>query len=140
MSFTWFNVNSSYNNQLIRYSQDNGSTFTNILFPPGVWSYSEFNEYIQRATVIKQANKEDENPLTLLFDDVTFRVTITLAQNYQLDLTQSSFYDLIGFDKEVLTQTKTGPRVLDLSQDTDILNVHCDLINESLVDGQDTDI
>ena len=27
-----------------------------------------------------------------------------------------------------------------LSQDTDILNIHCDLINDSLVDGQDTDI
>ena len=25
MSFTWFNVNSSYNNQLIKYSSDNGS-------------------------------------------------------------------------------------------------------------------
>ena len=27
-----------------------------------------------------------------------------------------------------------------LSQDTDTLNIHCDLINNSLVDGQDTDI
>ena len=27
-----------------------------------------------------------------------------------------------------------------LSQDTDILNVHCDLVNESLVDGEETDI
>ena len=27
-----------------------------------------------------------------------------------------------------------------LSQDTDILNIHCDLINDSLVDGEDTDI
>ena len=27
-----------------------------------------------------------------------------------------------------------------LSQDTDVLNIHCDVINDSLVDGQDTDI
>ena len=33
-----------------------------------------------------------------------------------------------------------GPKVPNLSQDTDILNIHCDLINDSLVDGQDTDI
>ena len=32
MSFTWFNVNSSYNNQLIKYSDDNGSTFKEITF------------------------------------------------------------------------------------------------------------
>ena len=60
MIFTWFNVNPGYNNQLIRFSKDNGSTFTNIVFQPGVWSYSEFNEHIKRVTVIKQANKEDE--------------------------------------------------------------------------------
>ena len=33
MSFTWFNVNSSYANQLIKYSSDNGSTFHEITFP-----------------------------------------------------------------------------------------------------------
>ena len=27
-----------------------------------------------------------------------------------------------------------------LSQDTDVLNIHCDLVNESLVDGEETDI
>ena len=33
-----------------------------------------------------------------------------------------------------------GSNVPNLSQDTDVLNIHCDLINESLVDGQETDI
>ena len=43
MSFTWFNVNSSYRNQLIKYSSDSGSTFHNITFPAGVWNYTDFN-------------------------------------------------------------------------------------------------
>ena len=64
-----------------------------------------------------------------------------LAQNYQLDLTASNFNDLIGFDKKVLkNEINIGPKVPNLSQDTDILNIHCDLINDSLVDGKDTDI
>lgn len=29
MSFTWFNVNAGYDNQLIRFSSDSGSKFTN---------------------------------------------------------------------------------------------------------------
>ena len=33
-----------------------------------------------------------------------------------------------------------GPRVPNLSQDTDILNILCDLIDDSLVDGKDIDI
>ena len=135
MSFTWFNINSSYGNQLIKYSSDNGSTFNNI-FPPGVWNYTDFNTYIKNIT-----KTGDTYPITLEFNNTTFRVTVTLADNYQLDLTKSNFYDLIGFDKKILTSgTHIGPKLPNLSQDTDILNIHCDLINNSLVDGKDTDI
>ena len=136
MSFTWFNVNAGYKNQLIKYSSDNGSTFKNITFPAGVWNYTDFNTYIKNAT-----KTGDTYPITLVFDDTTFRVTVTLAANYQLDLRASNFNDLIGFDKKILASgTHIGPRVPNLSQDTDVLNIHCDLVNESLVDGEETDI
>ena len=136
MSFTWFNVNAGYKNQLIKYSSDNGSTFQDITFPAGVWNYTDFNTYIKNAT-----KTGDTYPITLVFDDTTFRVTVTLAENYQLNLRASNFNDLIGFDKKILASgTHIGPRVPNLSQDTDVLNVHCDLVNESLVDGEETDI
>ena len=53
------------------------------------------------------------------------------------DLTKSNFNDLIGFDKKILTNgTHIGSKVPNLSQDTNnVLNIHCDLINDSLVDG-----
>ena len=136
MSFTWFNVNAGYKNQLIKYSSDNGSTFKNITFPAGVWNYTDFNTYIKNIT-----KTGDTYPINLAFNDTTFRVTVTLADNYQLNLRASDFNDLIGFDKKILTSgTHIGSRVPNLSQDTDILNVHCDLVNESLVDGEETDI
>lgn len=142
MSFTWFNLNSSYNNQLIKYSSDNGSTFKDITFQAGVWNYTDFDTYIKEITkIVKDGANNNEYPITLEFDNTTFRVTVTLAKNYQLDLTASNFNDLIGFDKEILkSENNIGPKVPNLSQDTDILNIHCDLINDSLVDGQDTDI
>ena len=142
MSFTWFNVNHSYANQLIKYSSDNGSTFHNITFPAGVWNYTDFNTYIKDITkIVKNGNTPNEYPITLEFDDTTFRVTVTLAKNYQLDLTASNFNELIGFNKEILkNEQNIGPKVPNLSQDTDILNIHCDLINDSLVDGKETDI
>ena len=140
MSFTWFNVNSDYGNQLIKYSSDNGSTFNNITFPSGVWNYTDFDEHIKDIT--KTGDNDDPTyPITIEFDTTTFRVTVTLATNYQLDLTQSDFNDLIGFNKKVLKDVvNIGDRVPNLSQDTDILNVHCDLVNSSLVDGDESDI
>ena len=141
MSFTWYNINAGRQNQLIRFSSDNGKTFSDIAFPAGVWEYKRMNEFIQKATVVKQAGKDDFFPINLSFSPTTFRVTITLATNYQLDLTQSNFYDLIGFDKKILKdEVNLGPRVPNLSQDTEMLNVHCDLTNSSLVDGEESDI
>jgi len=64
-----------------------------------------------------------------------------LATNYRLDLTQSDFNDLIGFNQRVLTNAKNiGDYIPNLSQDREILNIHCDLISQSLVDGGETDI
>ena len=50
-----------------------------------------------------------------------------------------SWLDLI---KKVLTTAwnNVGTKVPNLSQDTDILNIHCDLVNDSLVDGEESDI
>ena len=119
MSFTWFNVNSSYDNQLIKYSSDNGSTFNDITFPAGVWNYTDFNTYIKDITkIVKDGANNNEYPITLEFDNTTFRVTVTLANNYQLDLTASNFNELIGFEKEVLkSENNVGPKVPNLSQD-----------------------
>lgn len=141
MSFTWFNINPDYKNQLIKVSDDSGKTWTNITFPAGVWDYKDINDYLKDKTVIKQRGKADEYPINLEFNETTFRVIITLKQNYQIDLKSSNFYDLIGFDKKILKDsTNIGSKLPNLSQDTDILNIHCDLINESLVDGIESDI
>ena len=127
MRFTWFNVNAGYDNQLIRFSSDSGTNFTNISFPPGVWNYNDFDSYIKQKTVIKSSRKDEEYLITLAFDETIFKVTVVLKTNYQLDLTKSNFYELIGFDKKVLTaSSNVGTKVPNLSQDTDILNIHCD--------------
>ena len=141
MSFTWFNINPGYSNQLIKYSKDNRNTWTDITFLAGAWNYKHINNHIQELTVITRAGKDDEYPITLEFDVVTFRVTITLKENYQLDLTHSNFYDVIGFDKKISTdEINIGPRVPNLAQDTEILNVHCDVVNYFLVDGEESDV
>ena len=141
MSVTWFDVNAGYVIQLIRFNSDSGTNFTNISFPPGVWNYSDFNSYIKQKTVIKASGKDDEYPITLAFDETTSKVIITFKTNYQLDLTKSNFYELIGFDKKVLTAScNVGIKVPNLSQDTDILNIHYDLVNDSLVDGEESDM
>ena len=142
MNFTWFSVESSLYNQLIRYSSDNGKSFTDITFPEGTWGYDDFNEYIHnQITSYKDSDGNIKYPINLTFNEATFRVTITLDANYHLDLTKSNFNGLIGYDNKIIKdKTNIGPGVPNLTQDTDLLNIHCDLVNSSLVDGKETDI
>ena len=101
MSFTWFNVESGYNNQLIRFSSDKGKTFTDITFPEGTWGHNDFNEYIHgKITSYKDSDGKVKYPINLTFNEATFRVTIALDANYQLDLTKGNFNELIGYDKK----------------------------------------
>ena len=39
MSFTWYNINADRQNQLIKFSSDGGTTFSDITFP-AVFSFS----------------------------------------------------------------------------------------------------
>ena len=102
---------------------------------------SDFDRYIKEETQTIDGEGKAHYPITLTFDDPTFRVIITLATNYQLDLTKSNFNELIGYDKKIIREeTNIGVRVPNLTQDTDVLNIHCDLISDSLVDGEESDI
>ena len=140
MSFTWFNITSELNNQKIKYSSDDGKTWKDITFPPGTWNYFGFNDFIKKNTKIKISDKISY-PITLKFNNETYKTIVNLAANYQLDLTTSNFGDLIGFNKRILTSFENiGDYTPNLSQDTEILNIHCDLISDSLVDGNETDI
>ena len=140
MSFTWFNVTKELNNQKIRFSSDGGNNWTELIFNPGVWNYVDFNNFLKDNTKTGTSSNP-VYPISLEFDDTIFRTIISLAQNYQLDLTQSDFNDLIGFNKQVLTNAENvGDYIPNLSQDREILNIHCDLISDSLVDGDETDI
>ena len=140
MSFTWFNITSELNNQKIRFSSDSGANWKELVFNPGVWNYIDFNTFLKDNTKTGTASNP-VYPISLEFDDTIFRTIITLAQNYQLDLTKSDFNDLIGFNKKILTSSENvGDHIPNLSQDREILNIHCDLISESLVDADETDI
>ena len=140
MSFTWFNVTKELNNQKIRYSSDGGANWTELILHAGVYNYIDFNSYLKDKIRTGSTNYPSY-PITLEFDDTIFRTIITLAQNYQLDLTQSDFNDLIGFNKQILTTAENiGDHIPNLSQDREILHIHTDLISDSLVDGDETDI
>ena len=111
---------SGYNDQKIAFSKNNGNSWTDIDFAQGVWTYNDLDNYIKEKTKIIDGEGNEDYPITLTFDEPTFRVIITLETGYQLDLTKSDFNELIGYDKKKLTDERNiGDRVSNLTEDTD---------------------
>ena len=75
--FSWTNLSSGYNNQKIAFSKDNGKTFTDIDFAQGVWTYNDLDNYIKAETKTTDGGGDEDYPITLTFDEPTFRVIIT---------------------------------------------------------------
>ena len=46
MTYSWNNIRPQYNNNVIKYSSDNGQSFHEISFPSGMYSYNDINDYI----------------------------------------------------------------------------------------------
>ena len=77
MTFSWHNINSTYGNNQIKYSNDNGSTWKTIAFVDGMCSYDDLNDYIQAAVA---QNDDDNNGINFIFILSSYRVIIELKK------------------------------------------------------------
>ena len=107
MTYSWYNIRQSYRNNQIKYSHDNGNNWETITFVDGMYSYDDIDLYIKKYMKAKghlvqgtkdSKDNEIEYGINLYFVLSTYRVLIELADNYQIDLTNSDFRKLIGFD------------------------------------------
>ena len=44
--YSWYNISSEFNNNQLRYSADNGSTFNTVTFDDGIYSVNAINDRI----------------------------------------------------------------------------------------------
>lgn len=144
-SYSWYNVEAQFNNNTIRYSPDGGTTWKNIVFSDGVYSYSDLNTAIHDVmkangdyTVI---SGDDTFDIRLTFNLSSFKVIIELSNGYQLDLFTQAFSNLIGYDVGILTNpTNISVRLSNITRSVDNLYVHCSIVKDSLVNGLSGDV
>ena len=49
MTYSWYNVDTIYNNNTLKYSHDGGTTWTSIVFPSGNYTYADLNNINQQS-------------------------------------------------------------------------------------------
>ena len=142
MTYSWYNIRSSYKNNTIKYTHD-GSTWQTITFTDGMYSYSDINDYIHQYMEQKNhhttdAKGEKNYSINLNFILSTYRVLVTVKGSFQLDLRGTDFGELIGFEKKLITKTEYGTKLPNITKSIDSLNINVSAIKDSVVNGVNT--
>lgn len=112
LTYSWHNITSDYNNNSLKYSPDNVTTWKTVTFPNGMYSYDDLNDYLpqimKKNNHFTNVNGEDEYDINLDFVLSTYKVIIELTNNYHVDLRENKLGELIGFDHKILKSTEEG--------------------------------
>lgn len=140
MTYSWHNISDEYDNKRIRYN--NGKEWKDIMFTNGSYSYTDINNYILE-TLIANGDYDGGSsiaPISLEFDLSSFKILISIHDGFILDLRFSNFHTLLGFEKKALRNNEWGSMTPNITNSVDTLYIHCDLIDNSLVDGHFGDV
>ena len=136
MTYIWHNIKEEYGNKMIKYSKDGGANWKDIIFADGMYSYDDISDYIYGVI-----SKNDDQPsndrigIKIYFVLTSYRVVVELGNQWQLDLRNSTFGDLIGFESEILTETGYSTKLPNITNSVDTMYINCDLITDSITDG-----
>ena len=137
MTYSWHNINTEYGNNNIKYSKDNGSTWKQITFVDGMYSYDDISEYINK--VITQNDDEPSNNrvgIKIYFVLTSYRVVVELGNQWQLDIQNSNFGELIGFEPIIIKNTSYSSKLPNITNSVDSIHINSDIITDSITDGR----
>ena len=137
MSYSWYNIDASFGNNKIRWRKKTEEWQT-LIFPNGMYGYSDMiNSFFQTQTgKVDPKDKDSDFIFTLYFDMTIFRVVILMHENYELDLSEGEFAELLGYEKKILTLENNfvGAMVPNITRSVDWVFLHCDLISRQAND------
>ena len=139
MTYIWHNVSPDYQNNMISYH--NGTGYIRIEFSNGCYDYTELSDYIEETLITNGDLEPDQaSPITIEFDLTSFKCFVSIIKTFALDLKGSNFGALIGFEPTVIRQTQYGTDIPNRTNSLDTLYIHCDLVDNSIVDGEYGDV
>ena len=136
MSYSWYNIDASFGNNKIRWRKKTEEWQT-VIFPNGMYGYSDINSFLHTQTgKVDPKDKDSDFIFTLYFDMTIFWVVILMHENYELDLSEGEFAELLGYEKKILTGEKNfvGAMVPNITRSVDWVFLHCDLISRRVND------
>lgn len=128
MWYSFYNIDTEFNNTTARYSPDGGVTWKSFTILSGQYSIEQLNDRIQSIIL---SNGDNPANILILADFSTLKIQIVLVGGYQLDLTVSDLNLLLGFDKIIVTTTQLGSNVANINNGVNAIKISCDILTSS---------
>ena len=100
MTYSWYIISNNNTIIQVKYSNDGGNTFHTINFMAGAYSYSDIDYYIHKHMDNVGQKTGETYHINITFVLSASRVVIEVGNSYWLDLRNTAFGDLLGFDKK----------------------------------------
>ena len=137
MTYSWHNVSVSpdYQNNIISYH--NGKEYKIIEFSNKCYDYTELSDNRKETLVTNDDLEPDQaSPINIEFDLTSFKCFVSIMKPFALDIRGSNFGVLIGFKPTVIRPSQYGTGIPNIRNSRDTLYIHCDLLANSIVDGE----
>ena len=137
MSYTWNNIDAEkFNNNNVRYSSNNGSTWTTITFPDGNYTYSDIGQYISNYL---ESQYVDKDGIQIYYVSSLKCCFIELKENFQVDLRSNLIFgELLGFNS-LITSSSYGSLVPNITSSVDNIIIRYSLLSDSNFNGYQSD-
>ena len=128
MPYSWHNISSKYNNNILTYTTNNGSSYQTLTISNGNFSVEELQDYISAQlgnnSIFFQANFN------------TGRVELVLDPNFGVDFSAAnSFRTILGFNSSIVLNSTASPTTNSATNNADInrgieaISIHTDLVD-----------
>ena len=139
MTYSWHNISPAYGNDSVKYSTDGGNSWETVKIVAGMYSYDDISDYIHQYMDTKNhKTAEGGYNINITFVLSSYKVVIEIENNYQLDLRETTFGELLGFTKKVITRTEYGSMLPNITNSIDSLYINSDAITDSIVNGNNS--
>ena len=140
---SWRNITSENN----KFKYNNGTTWKTLTIPLGAYNITDIDEIIKRLMKVNGDfdNSDTDNPkyyISIEANYNTFKSIIQLSNGYKVDFTiPNTFRDILGFDSKIIQNNghNDSDRVVNIT-DVESLQINCDLITDSYVNGSTSSV
>ena len=135
--YSWHNISDKFENNTFQYRKDEEGGWVNVTIPNGMYNDDCLNYFLCQYF----DTPKDKCPIVISSNPASMRFVIILQEKYIFRF-NSDLYQILGFEKEseISKKINEGTKLPNITRSVDKIQIHCSLVNSSIVNKSKSDV